>query len=338
MLAQRQAQMQAQGGISNGVNQLQRNGSIGNPNLPSQNPNSGVQQGQNGAAMAARAQQNQQGIQTSFPNGNMPGMPLGTPGVPQAQMQGSMQNGQRMGPPDQMRMAMQRSQFPNVNQQHQYQLQQQQINMASNLTQGMGLNGIPNANMIASLSNQNMNGNVNGMNASINGLSGHAGSPRMNQVNSSMQTPARPVSSGHMSGILHLQNNIKQAHPDWSPDQVQKRAADQYQIILAKQQQRAALSAAAGAAGTSGLSPSQQIGNSQYIPPNPSMANSPPGNAVQNYQQQLVQQQQMMSRQTARQQAGSPGMSVRPPSRSATPQNAQMQQSPGMQQAQVNRS
>lgn len=339
MIAQRQAQLQAQSGIPNGVNQLPRNGtSAGSSGLPSQIPNLGMQQGQNAAAMAARAQQNQQGMQTGFPNGNMPGMPLGTTGVPQAQMQGNMQNGQRMGPPDQMRMAMQRGQFSNLNQQQQFQLQQQQINMASNLTPGMGLNGISNANMMASMATQNMNGNANGMNASLNGISGHAGSPRMHPVNGNMQTPARPVSSGQMSSILQLQITIKQQHPDWSPDQVQKRAAEEYRLFLAKQQQRAALSAAAGAAGTTGLSPSPQIGNSQYMSPTPGMANSPPGNAVQNYQQQLVQQQQMMSRQTARQQAGSPGMSARPPSRSATPQNAQMQQSPSMQQAQVNRS
>ncbi|KAH7072895.1 MYB and HSA domain-containing protein [Paraphoma chrysanthemicola] len=338
LAAQRQAQMQAQGGMANGVNQMQRNGSAGvNPNVAAQMANSASQQGQNVAAMAARVHQGQQGMPANFGNGNMSGMPMGTPGVPQAQMQGNMQNAQRMGPPnaDQMRIAMQRGQFPNSNQQHQFQLQQQQINMASGLTQGMGMNSMPNANMMASMSNANMNGNLNGnINPTLNGMPNNAGSPRMNQANSNMQTPARPLSSGHMPGILQMQNSIKAQHPDWPIEQVQKVAAEQLQRFLAKQQRTQAMNAAAG---SSGMSPSPQLGNNHYLPQNVGMANSPPApNAVQNYQQQLVQQQRMMSQ--ARQQGGSPGMSARPPSRSATPQNPQMQQSPGIQQAQVNRS
>jgi chromatin modification-related protein VID21 len=152
-----------------------------------------------------------------------------------------------------------------------------------------------------------------------------------------MQTPARPLSSGHMPGILQLQNTYKVQHPDWTPEQIQKAASDQLQKFMAKQQRAQAMNAAAG---SSGMSPSPQIGNNHYMPQNGNMANSPQSgsnNAVVNYQQQLVQQQRMM--QQSRQQAGSPGMSAaRPASRSATPQNPQMLQSPGMQQAQVNRS
>jgi chromatin modification-related protein VID21 len=333
LAVQRQAQMQAQGGIPNGTNQMQqRNGaSMSNPNGSTQMANSASQQGQNMAAMAARAHQGQQGMQANFSNGNMAGMPMGTPGVPQAQMQGNMQNGQRMGPPNQLHMAMQRGQFPNTTQQHQFQLQQQQINMASNLTQGIGMNNIPNANMMASMSNQNMNGN---MNTAMNGISNNVGSPRTNQVNGNVQTPARPSSSGHMPSIVALQHNVKVQHPEWAPEQIQKAASDQLQRFMAKQQRTQAMNAAAG---SSGMSASPQIGNNHYLAQNGGMANSPPApNAVQNYQQQLVQQQRMMSQ--ARQQAGSPGMGARPPSRSATPQNPQMLQSPGMQQAQVNRS
>jgi chromatin modification-related protein VID21 len=341
LAAQRQAQMQAQGSMSNGVNQMQRNGNTGgNPGVSTQMASAASQQGQHVAAMAARAHQGQQGMQANFANGNMPGMPMGTPGVPQAQMQGSMQNGQRMGPPDQMRMAMPRGQFPNNNQQHQFQLQQQQINMASGMTQGLGMNNIPNANMMASMSNQSMNGgmsgNMNGgMNAAMNGLSNNAGSPRINQPNGNMQTP-RPLSSGHMPNISNIQNSYKAQHPEWSMEQVQKAASDHMSKALnMKSQQQRALNAAAGSPGMS-----LPLGNNHYMPPNVGMANSPTApngpNAVQNYQQQLVQQQRMMSQ--SRQPAGSPGMGARPPSRSATPQNPQMQPSPGIQQAQVNRS
>ncbi|CAG5175081.1 uncharacterized protein ALTATR162_LOCUS7961 [Alternaria atra] len=311
MVARQQAQLQAQPGMANGVNQMQRNGTPGGTNnVPPQMANPSLQQGQNGPAMAARAHQSQQGMQANFANGNMSGMSMGTPGVPQAQMQGNMQNAQRMGPPDQMRMAMQRGQF-NATQQHQFQLQQQQINMASNLTQGMGMNGIPNANMMAPIPNQNgaMNGN---MNNSMNGMSNAAGSPRMNQGNGNMQTPSRPLSSGHMPQLLAFQNQLKVQHPEWTPEQVTKQASDHLTRYLAKQRTQA-MSAAAG---SPGISPSPQMQNNQYFQQNGGMANAPQTNA----------------------QAGSPGLNARPPSRSATPQNPQMQQSPGMQQAQINRS
>jgi chromatin modification-related protein VID21 len=287
--------------------------------------------------MAARGHQGQPGVPANFANGNMSGMSMGTPGVPQAQMQGNMQNGQRMGPPEHMRMAMQRGQFQNANQQHQFQLQQQHINMASNLTQGMGMNNVPNANMMASMANQNINGAVNGnTNNTMNGASNNAGSPRINQGNANMQTPVRPLSSGHMPQLLQFQNQLKVQHPEWTSDQVEQQASDHLSRFLAKQRTQA-MNAAAG---SSGVSRTPQMGNNHYLQQqqNSGMASSPQPNAVQNYQQQLVQQQRLMSQQQARQQAGSPGLNARPPSRSATPQNPQMQQSPGMQQAQINRS
>ncbi|KAJ4370580.1 RNA polymerase II transcription elongation factor SpEAF [Neocucurbitaria cava] len=339
MAAQRQAQMQAQPGMANGSNQMQRNGTPGgNVNVATQMASTPSQQGQNGPAMAARVHPGQQGLPANLANGNMSNMAMGTPGVPQAQMQGNMQGAQRMGPPDQMRMAMQRGQFQNANQQHQFQLQQQQINMASNITQGMNMNGMPNANMMASLPNQNLNGNLNGnmngnMNTAMNGMSNNAGSPRMNQGNANAQTPARPLSSGHMPQLYQIQNQLKQQFPEWTPEHLHKMASDQLARFLAKQRAQA-MNAAAGA---SGMSPSPQMGNNNYIQQNGGMANNPQPNAVQNYQQQLVQQQRLMSQQQ-RQQAGSPGLNARPPSRSATPQNPQMQQSPGLQQAQINRS
>lgn len=332
MAAQRQAQINAQNGVPNGVPQMQRNGTPGgaNSNMPAQMANNTSQQAQNAAAMAARAQQGQQGMPNNLNNANMAGMPLGTPGVPQAQMQSNMQNGQRMGPPDQMRMAMQRNQFNSPNQQQQYQLQQQQMNMAT--AQGMNMNGIPNANMMASMTNQNLNGN---MNASMNGMPNGASSPRVNQAVPNMQRSNGPNAGGHVPQYLQLQNTIKMQHPDWTPEQVQKSASDQLQRYMAKQRVQA-MNAAAGSPGMS--SPSPQMANNQFMQQNGGMANSPPVNAVQNYQQQLVQQQRLMSQQRQPQQAGSPGMNGRPPSRSATPQNPQqMQQSPGLAQAQPSR-
>ncbi|KAF1950404.1 hypothetical protein CC80DRAFT_482837 [Byssothecium circinans] len=333
-MAARQAQM-AQAGMGNGVNQQQRNGTPGNVvNSPAHMANQQGLGANANAAMAARAQQGQQAMQANFPNANVSGMSMGSPGVPQAQMQANMQNNQRMAPPDQVRLAMQRGQFNNANQQHQFQLQQQQINMASNLTQNMGMNGMPNANMIA-MNGQNVTGNMNG---SMNGMANNAGSPRMNQANPNMQSPVRPLSSGHMPQLLQLQNSFKVQHPDWSPEQVQKAASDSLSRFLAKQRVQA-MNAAAGS--SSGNAQSPQMGNMymQNVQNGGSMgANSPSPNAVQNYQAQLVRQQQQMSQQQ-RQQAGSPGgMSAMQTSRSATPQNPNMQQqSPGMQQAQIHR-
>lgn len=329
-MAQRTAQMQAQG-LMNGVGQQQRIGTPGNmPNATPQMANA-PQQGTNSAAanaaMAARAQQHQAAMQPNFPNANMNGaMSMGTPGVPQAQMQANMPNSQRMAPPNQARMAGQNGQFPNANQQHQFQLQQQQINMASNLTQNMGMNNMPNANMMASMQGQNMNGN---MNSSMNGMPNNAGSPRVNQASTNMQSNARPLSSGHMPQLLQIQNSLKAQHPEWTQEQIVKVASDHLARFLTKQRTQA-MNAAAG---SPTMAQSPQIGSNMYIHNGNMNANSPSPNAVQQYQQQLVRQQQMMSRQNG--QAGSPGMGPRPSSRSATPQNPQLQQSPNLQQAQM---
>jgi chromatin modification-related protein VID21 len=277
----------------------------------SANPNMGARQQHPG----------QQAMAANFPNGNLSGMPMNASGVPQAQMQATMQNNQRMPPPDQVRMAMQRAQYPATNQHH-FQMQQQQLNMSSNLGANMNMaNGLPNANMMASMANPGMSGN---MNASMNGTPNTAGSPRMNQVNAQMQSPARPLSSGHMPHLLQIQNSLKALNPDWTTEQVQKTASDQLSRHLAKQRAQA-LGAATGAA--SGMTPSPQIGNNVYLQSG-GMQATPPPNSVQTYQNQLLQQQRMLSQQR-QQQAPSPAMSARPMSRSATPQNPQQQQ--GMQ-------
>lgn len=186
--------------------------------------------------------------------------------------------------------------------------------------------------------NNNMNGSMNNnMTMSMNGMNGMsngAGSPRSNQQQ--IQGPARPLSSGHMPQLLHLQNTLKTQHPDWSQEQLQKVASDHLGKYLAKQRAQA-MNAAAGTA--SGMASSPQLATNGYVP-NMQQQNSPSPNtpnAVQNYQAQLLHTQRILSQQ--RQQAGSPGMSAaRPVSRSATPQNPQMGvQSPGAQQAQMAR-
>ncbi|KAH7132067.1 hypothetical protein B0J11DRAFT_520748 [Dendryphion nanum] len=333
---QRQAGPQGQPGVPNGVSQQQpqqRNGTPGNTaSVPTPMGNPSAQSGLSTPNVGMTAQQHarQQAMQGNYSNGNVSGVALNNTGVPQAQMQAQMHNPQRMLPPDQVRLAMQRNQqFANSPQQQQYQLQQQQINMASNITASMNMgNAMPNANMIANMNGQNMSGSMmNGM----NGMTNNAGSPRMNPQQT--QGPARPLSSGHMPQFLQLQNSLKAQHPDWNQEQIQKVASEQLSKFLAKQRAQA-MSAATGAA--SGIGPSPQIANNGYIP-NMQQQHSPSPNAVQNYQAQLIHTQRMLSQQ--RQQAGSPGMTAaRPVSRSATPQNPQMGiQSPGVQQAQMAR-
>ncbi|KAF1995179.1 hypothetical protein P154DRAFT_624181 [Amniculicola lignicola CBS 123094] len=334
--AQRQAQMQGQPGMPNGVNQPQRTGTPStNANVPTPLANTSSQPGlPNTNGMAGRVHPNHQAM-PNFPNTNMNGMGMvSASGVPQAQMQATMQNAQRMPPPDQLRMAMQRGQLPPNMNQHQFQLQQQQINMAANNlaanNMSMG-NGMPNANVMASMGGQNMNGNLS---APMNGMSGNASSSRVNQVNPQMQNTARPLSSGHMPHLLQLQNTIKTNNPDWSQEQVMKAASDQLNKVLARQR---AMNAATGASGMA----SPQIGNNVYLQ-NGGMQNSPSPNAVQNYQAQLVQQQRMMSQQQRQQQqqqqqAGSPSLGNAALSRSATPGGQGLMQSPVGGQAQLSR-
>jgi chromatin modification-related protein VID21 len=344
---QRQMQgLQGQTGMPNNVIPLQRNATPGGVNVSAQMANGTPQTGHPGTnpSMTPRQHTAQQAMQANFPNGNLSGMSMNTPGVPQAQMQ-AMPNNQRMAPPDQqMRIAMQRAQYPATNQQHAFQLQQQQINMASNLTANMGMNnGMPNANMLGSMAGQNMSAN---MNTQLNGAAATAGSPRLNQVNPQMQNSARTLSSGHVPQLLQLQNTLKVQHPDWPPEQIQKAASHRLQQLMNSQRVQAMAAAAgpgmtpsgmtpsamtpSGGMTSAGMTPSQmtpspQIGNNSYLP-NGGMQNTPSPNAAQAYHNQI--QQRMMQQ---RQQAASPAMSARPMSRSATPQNPQQMgmQSPG---------
>ncbi|OCK74067.1 hypothetical protein K432DRAFT_430241 [Lepidopterella palustris CBS 459.81] len=337
--AQRQVQAPGQpSALANGVGQPPRNGTPnGTAHVPSplSNPTSQSGHPQPGN-MQARTHPGQPGMQAGFPNGNMPGLPPGIQGIPQAQMQAAnMQNQQRMPPPENMRLAMQRGQYQAPNQ-HQFQLQQQQINIASSLTGGhMGAgSGMPSAAMMASMGGQNINGNSN---PSMNGMPGPAASPRMSQVNPTLQNQ-RPLSNGHMPTIQHFQNQLRNAHPDWTPEQIVKAASDQMKQALARNR-ASAMSAAAGASAMG--AGASQIGSNVYLQNGGGgLAGSQSPNSAQ-YQRQLSQHMmnqrtQQQQQQQQQQQAGSPGLSsARPPSRSGTPLNPQLQQSPGLPQAQL---
>ena len=317
--------------MPNGIGQPQRNGTP-NGNAPGPSPlaSSTSQTGHPAANinMQARSHSGQPSMQSNFPNGNVSGIQMGVQGIPQAQMQANIQGQQRMPPPENMRLGMQRAQYPSTNQ-HQFQLQQQQINLAGNISAshiGAG-SGMPNPSMMASMAGQNMNGNST---PSMNGMSGSAASPRMSQLNPSLQNQSRPLSSGHVPAIHNIQNQLKAQHPDWSPDHVTKVATDQIKQYSLRVQRASAINAAAG---VSAVGAANQIGSNVYLQNGGTVAGSPSPNSAQNYQQ--LRQQMMHQRP---QQAGSPRLnSARPSSRSATPQNPQLQQSPGLPQAQLAR-
>lgn len=342
-MAQRQLQgLQGQPGMPNVALQQQRIATPGGVNVPAQMANAASQAGLAplNPNMTPRTHPAQQNMQANFPNANMSGMPINTPGVPQAQMQANLQNSQRMAPPDQIRLAMQRGQY-SATTPTQFQLQQQQqMHMAQNLVANMGNGMLPNTGMMNSMTGQNM---IGAMNSALNGPTSNAGSPRVNQANPQMQNQARPMAISHMPQLVQLQNKFRNQHPDWSQEQIQKAAGEHLQrMVTSSQRMQAQQQALASAAGQptanmnarvppSGVAGSPQLGNTSFMP-NGGMQSSPSPNpvSVSNYQAQLLQQQRnMMSQQ--HQQAGSPGISARPMSRSATPQNPQQLgiQSPG---------
>jgi len=276
-------------------------------------------------------------MQGNFPNGNMSGMSMGAQGIPQAPMQANMQNRQAMPPPENVRLAMQRGQFP-ANNQHQFQLQQQQINMASNLASGLNAsNGIPNQAMMASMGSQGMNSTSN---LSMNGMQASAGSPRMGQaLPAGYQNPSRPLSSGHLPVLSQYMAQARAQHPDWSPEQVQKHATHMMQKTV-QAARNSAMSAATGSA--SGMGSPMPTGNG-FMPGvsgngNVSITGSPSPNSAQYHSQmarQMMSQRPQSGQGQMGQGSGSPQLgSVRPSSRSGsgTP-GTQGVQSPGLKQA-----
>ncbi|KAF2750025.1 hypothetical protein M011DRAFT_512153 [Sporormia fimetaria CBS 119925] len=333
-LAQRQMQQQLQG--QPGMPNASLAGPRVNANIstPVQMAASlGQQAPSTGNANLTPRHPGQQAMQANFPNTNLSTMPMSTPGVPQAQMQTTpqsmgMANNARMAPPDVRLAAMQRSQYPVANQ-HQMQMsQQQQLNMVnsmSNMNMGAGTPG--NANMMANMAAPSVNGSLG---TTVNGTPNTAGSPRMNQMGSHLQGPARPLSSGHIPSFPQIQNQLKQQHPDWNDQQLHKAATENLQRLIMRQRTvSSAMSAAAGS--STGVTSSPQIGNNMYLPTN-GLSNSPSPGSVHAYQTQLMrQQQEMLKQRQQQQQSGSPGLNARPMSRSATPHNPQQlgMQSPG---------
>ncbi|KAB2578605.1 SANT domain DNA binding protein [Lasiodiplodia theobromae] len=285
-----------------------------------------------------------QGMQGNMSNGNMSGMPMG---IPQAQMQMNMQ-GQR--PPHQaqdMRMAMQQRNLTQQQQQFLLQQQAQQMNRANSMSGGhmtstsSGNNGNGSSNMQnPSMLAANMGTpKANGPNAgNMNGMQGASASPRIAAPNSSAPQQPQALSSGHVPQITNLTHEIQLQHPNLSQAEASRIAGDRMNQKLQQNARQNALNAASGAASSSGNN-GAQVSPSPYQQhatlANPGGSSSPPNHNPQQqaaYQQQMRQhmmQQQQQARTPSAQQ-GSPNLgSVRPESRSATPQQNAQQLQPG---------
>ncbi|KAL1635175.1 hypothetical protein SLS56_001927 [Neofusicoccum ribis] len=333
----RQGQIPGHPGMPAGMAQ-QRNGT----------PNGahGQMPGQNGQLHPNMGMQGRphpgQGMQGNMPNGAIPGMPMG---MPQAQMQMNMP-GQRLQPHQvqDMRMVMQQRNLNNLTQQQQqYVLQQQQqqaqqMNRANNMSGGhMGGTSNSSSNgsnmqnpamLTANMGAPKANGANNG---NMNGIQGSSASPRL--AAPSPATPQQPqaLSSGHVPQITNLTHEIQLQHPNLSQAEASRIAGDRMNQKLQQNARQNALNAASGAAGgganTAQLSPSPYQQHAALASAGGS--SSPPNHNAQQqaaYQQQM--RQQMMQGRPPSGQQGSPNLgSVRPESRSATPQqNAQLLQ------------
>ncbi|EKG14809.1 SANT domain DNA binding protein [Macrophomina phaseolina MS6] len=337
MAAQRQAMARPgqlpHPGMPTGIAQ-QRNGT---PNgTPGQVP------GQNGQLHPNMGMQGRphpgQGMQGNMSNGGMPGLPMG---IPQAQMQMNMQ-GQR--PPHQaqdMRMAMQQRNLTQQQQQYLMQQQAQQMNRANSMSGHMGgTNNTSNmqnpAMLAANMGGPKVNGTNNG---NMNGMQGASASPRM--AAPSPATPQQPqaLSSGHVPQITNLTHEIQLQHPNLSQAEASRIAGDRMNQKLQQNARQNALNAAAGAAAGGANAAAAQMSPSPYQQhaalATTGGSSSPPNHNAQQqaaYQQQM--RQHMMQQQTRPPsgQQGSPTLgSVRPESRSATPQQNMQQLQQGQQ-------
>ncbi|KAK7734476.1 hypothetical protein SLS57_000172 [Botryosphaeria dothidea] len=327
---------------------MARPGQLPHPGMPAGlaqqrngTPNSAHNQvpGQNGQLHPNMGMQGRphpgQGMQGNMPNGGMPGMPMG---IPQAQMQMNMQ-GQR--PPHQaqdMRMAMQQRNLTQQQQQYLLQQQAQQMNRANSMSGGHmgGTNNTSNSMQNPAILAANMNGpKVNGTNnGNVNGMQGASASPRMTAPNSAAPQQPQALSSGHVPQITNLTHEIQLQHPNLSQAEASRIAGDRMNQKLQQNARQNALNAASGAAAGGANAAAAQMSPSPYQQ-HASLAStggssSPPNHTPQQqatYQQQM--RQHMMQQQQVRTpsgQQGSPNLgSVRPESRSATPQQNMQQ-------------
>ncbi|KAK8255116.1 MYB and HSA domain-containing protein [Phyllosticta capitalensis] len=333
----------------------QRNGTPGNAHGQS-NIGQGAQNGQLHPSMGMQGRPHPAQMQ-GIANG-APAMQMGLQGMPQAQMQMNMQ-GQRLQPQQtqDMRMAMQRQNFNNMTQQQRIALQQQQMSQGNNMS-GMSMNGNMQSpsTLAASVGTPKMNG-TNTNTPRMNGIQGSSESPRMSASNQGPLPQA--LSSGHIPQITNLTYEIQNANPGMSFAEASRVASERITQKMAAARQNA-LNAAAGATGAGAAANA-----SAHLTPSPFQQHAglatAGGSVSPNAQQQAYQQQMrqhMLQRQQQQSQPpqqtqgqggqGSPGIgSVRPESRSATPQNphgqmghqgsprAPMMQAQGSQQSQV---
>ncbi|OJD31109.1 myb and hsa domain protein [Diplodia corticola] len=209
-------------------------------------------------------------------------------------------------------------------------------NSSSNSNSNTNNNNMQNPSMLTTnMGTPKVNGASNG---NVNGMQGASASPRITAPNSAAPQQPQALSSGHVPQITNLTHEIQLQHPNLSQAEASRIAGDRMNQKLQQNARQNALNAASGAA-SGGANAGAQLSPSPYQQ-HASLAttggsSSPPNHTPQQqaaYQQQMRQhlmQQQQQARTPSGQQ-GSPNLgTVRPESRSATPQQNAQQMQPG---------
>ncbi|KAI9704196.1 MAG: chromatin modification- protein VID21 [Candelina mexicana] len=334
-------QANQQHSIPNGTGQQPRNGTPGMANGASPAMSSSISKANNqpGHPNQARPHSSLQPLQNGstnqqvvpIPSGVNPTVQIGMKGVPQAQMQSSAQGQQRPPPqmgPDNMRVIMeatrvQQEQQRFLNQQrHQQQLPQfsnqsshhNQTGPSSSPNMGHANGNSPhNPALLAAMhAAANLNGNGMPTTNGINTTGGSSSSPQMSQSH-----PNQPqhLSSGHIPAVTNISHQLKARNPQMSSDQITKLTNEHLAAQYRNSMTQAAINAAAGGSGSNNNPNANNAMNQHAHQQNQQQAGIPNGsNTGQlNYAQMMRVQQSNQSR------ANTSG--VRPPSRSATPQN-----------------
>ncbi|KIW03392.1 uncharacterized protein PV09_05599 [Verruconis gallopava] len=316
LLAQQQAkvqamqrQMQSHGqGMPNGANPQQRTASSGSQGGPSpQSPMTNGQPQQNGVMQPRSTSQNM--IQNGFNQGVPNGMSVQLP------------NGQMQGMNNQQRMSVQNQQDLRIlmAQQRAYGIQNHG-SQANNLA-AAHLGQVQNPQMLAALAvqqnRQNGQNGTNGLNTSPRGQNAIAQHPQQ-------------LSSGYQPALLYHQQQVAAQFPHFTPEQVHKLANERLKGQMQRMQANA-LSAASGSSAPPGMNSNMMIAaqanmvNGQFGHVSNTMAGG--SQSPTQYAAALQRNMQHQAAATARMGSGSPAMSnAHPVSRSATPQNPQMQQ------------